>query len=358
MQEYIGQNESREIRVLLVDDSPIALMLFKRMLAPAKDISVVGTAGNGREALDLIPRVDPAVICTDLHMPVMDGLQLTKEVMERYPRPILVASVSVLEGSRNVFDLLDAGAVDIFQKPRGGTETDYIALSEAFQRRIRILAGVHVFRRFKRPAAAVEPLRMDPTNNIRYKAVVIGASTGGPQALQQILSRLPADFPIPVICVQHIENGFLGGFIDWLQATTPMKVAIAADGQVPQAGRVYFPPEQMHLVIDGGGRFRCTNEGPFDGHRPSITVTFRSAAERFGSGALGVILTGMGSDGAKGMKAISEAGGATIAQNEETSVVFSMPRHAIELEAAGLVLPIDQIPAAIITQARTKMRAE
>ncbi|MEK6759525.1 MAG: chemotaxis protein CheB [Deltaproteobacteria bacterium] len=354
MQEEAEQGNQRMIKVLLVDDSPIAIMLFKRMLAPAKDISVVGTAGNGKEALDLIPRVDPAVICTDLHMPVMDGLQLTKEVMKKFPKPILVASVSVLEGSQNVFDLLDAGAVDIFQKPRGGTDTDYMSLAKAFQRRIRILAGVHVFRRFKRPVAAVEPLRMN-AKNIRYKVVVIGSSTGGPQALQQILSHLPADFPIPVICVQHIENGFLGGFIDWLQATVPMKASIAVDGEVPQAGRVYFPPEQTHLVIDERGRLRCTNEGPFDGHRPSITVTFKSAAERFGNCAIGVILTGMGRDGASGMKAISEAGGATIAQNEESSVVFSMPRHAIEIGAAGLVLPIDQIPAAIITQAKTKI---
>ncbi len=358
MPEDAGQKSSAEIRVLLVDDSPLAIMLFKRMLASAKDISVVGTASNGMEALDLIPKVDPAVICTDLHMPVMDGLQLTKEVMERFPRPILVASVSVKEGSKNVFDLLDAGAVDIFQKPRGGTETDYIALAEALQRRIRILAGVHVFRRFKKAEASPEPLRMDPRNNIRYKAVVIGASTGGPQALQQILSRLPADFPIPVICVQHIENGFLSGFIDWLQSTSPMKVSIAADGEIPAAGRVYFPPEQTHLVIDGTGRFRYLDDKPFDGHRPSITVTFKSAAERFGNGAIGVILTGMGSDGAKGMKAISEAGGATIAQNEDTCIVFSMPRHAIEVGAADLVLPIDQVPAAIITQAKTKMRAE
>lgn len=358
MQEDTGQNESRDIKVLLVDDSPIAIMLFKRMLAPAKDISVVGTASNGKEALDLIPKVDPAVICTDLHMPVMDGLQLTKEVMERFPRPILVASVSVLEGSQNVFDLLEAGAVDIFQKPRGGTDTDYMSLAKAFQRRIRILTGVHVFRRFKRPAAAVEPLRMSAKNSIRYKVVVIGASTGGPQALQHILSRLPANFPLPVICVQHIESGFLGGFIDWLQATSQMKVSIAADGETPAAGRVYFPPEHTHLVIDGTGRLRYLNDGPFDGHRPSVTVTFKSAAERFGSGTIGVILTGMGNDGSGGMKAISEAGGATIAQNEETSVVFSMPRHAIELGAAGLVLPIDQIPSAIVTQTTTKMRAE
>lgn len=361
MPENAGNNERPAIKVLLVDDSQIALTLFKRMLAPAKDIIVVGMASNGKEALDIIPKTRPALICTDLHMPVMDGFELTKAVMELFPMPILVVSVSVKEGSKNVFNVLEAGAVDIFQKPRGGTEADYLAIAGEFQRRIRIVAGVHVFKRFRQAEMASDVLRITAKNgfnNKKAKAVVIGASTGGPQALQALFSRLPSDFPLPIVCVQHIENGFLGGFIDWLRESSRMKVAIAVDGEVPQPGCVYFPPEGRHLVIDNSGRFVCLNENPLNGHRPSITVTLKSAAERFGSGVIGVLLTGMGSDGAEGMKAVAEAGGVTIAQNEKTSVVFSMPMHAIELGAADFVLPIDEIPLAIITQTAIKMKSE
>lgn len=351
MLEDAGKSERPAIKVLLVDDSRIALTLLKRMLATATDISVVGTASNGKEALNIIPRTGPSVICTDLHMPVMDGLEFTKEVMEKFPMPILVVSVSVQEGSKNVFNLLEAGAVDIFLKPRGSTESDYIVLAERLQRRIRIVAGVHVIRRLSKARVAPEVLHITAKSGLKAKVVVIGASTGGPQALQAIFSRLPSDFPLPIICVQHIENGFLGGFISWLRESSRMKVAIAADGEAPQPGSVYFPCEDRHLVVDNSGRFRYLSDNLLGGHRPSITVMFKSVAQRFGGSVVGVILSGMGSDGAEGIKAISDAGGVTIAQDEKTSVVFSMPQHAIELGAADFVLPLNEIPSAIITQA-------
>lgn len=347
---------SKLIKVLLVDDSVIALAILQRMLSSSPDIEVVGTARNGKEALELIPRLSPAVLCTDLHMPVMNGLELTRAVMATHPLPILVVSVSASEGSLNAFDLLEAGAVDVLSKPRSGLSPASPELASELIRKIRILEGVHVFRRIQReipkrdaPVADLksklqiptpEPIP-EPNKNVRI--VVIGASTGGPQALETILGRMPQDFPLPVLCIQHISDGFLQGLVDWLSSKCRLTIKIAQPGELPSPGTIYFPQEGTHLKIDGSGRIAASSEPPFDGHRPSITVTMRSAAHYYGSSVSGVLLTGMGKDGAEGMQDIAKAGGVTIAQNEESSVVFGMPKQAIELGAARFVLAVDEI---------------
>jgi two-component system, chemotaxis family, protein-glutamate methylesterase/glutaminase len=337
------------IKVLLVDDSPVAITILKRMLSKSPEIDVVGTAGNGMEALTLIPQVKPDVICTDLHMPVMDGFEFTKQVMARHPLPILLASVSGREGSLNAFKVIEAGAVDVFQKPRANFELDYERLAPELIMKIRILSGVRVFRR-NRPGSAsgiggsdieaVTKISL-PKSNVRI--IVIGASTGGPQALQIILTNLPTDFPLPIICIQHISEGFLQGLVDWLSSLCRMKVEIAKAGAVPQPGTIYFPQEETHLKIDGTGRFVLSAEPPFDGHRPSVTVTMRAIAKYYGNSAFGVLLTGMGKDGAEGLLAIKKAGGITIAQDETSSIVFGMPKQAIELDAAGYIVPLGKI---------------
>ncbi|MBI5375279.1 MAG: chemotaxis-specific protein-glutamate methyltransferase CheB [Candidatus Schekmanbacteria bacterium] len=352
-----GKEQIRVIKVLLVDDSPLALVIMKRMLYAAPDIRVVGTARNGKEALKLIPIVDPDVICTDLHMPIIDGLALTKEVMEEYPRPILVISISVQKESENVFKLIEAGAVDVFPKPSSGLEEDYMKQTAEFISRIRILSGVKVFRKKRekplKRLETTEPIIAVPGYTVP-KILGIGTSTGGPNALQRILLRLPSDFPLPVMCVQHISEGFLLGFVEWLQGMSKVKIEIARQGELPLPGHVYFPPENFHLIIDSEGKFRYSSQSPVDGHRPSATVMFHSMAQQFGSSAIGVLLTGMGRDGADGMKAIRDAGGITIAQDEKTSIVFSMPKHAIELDAAQYVLPVDEIARAILTLVNKK----
>lgn len=342
------------IRVLLVDDSPLVLHILQRLLSRSPDIQVAGTAANGREALDLLPALDPDVICTDLHMPVMDGLALTRAVMSDHPRPILVVSVSVEPGSPNVFRLLEAGAVDVYPKPRAILEADQDKLALELASKIRIVAGVHVFRRQAiAPSPAVSlapPLPRAPAARI----MVIGASTGGPQALREILSHLPAGFPLPVICVQHIGGAFLAEMIAWLAEASALPVGMAAHGDSPEAGKVYFAPDDAHLEFDGSGRFLYTVSPPHDGHRPSVTVAMRSAARCFGAGTVGVLLTGMGSDGAAGMAEIFAAGGITIAQNEESCVVYGMPKQAVELGAARHVLPLEQIAPALIALANRK----
>ncbi len=336
------------IRVLLVDDSPIALTILKRMLSTSPGIQVVGTARNGKEALELIPRLKPAVICTDLHMPVMDGFELTKRVMGTYPTPILVVSVSVQKDRvPNIFRLLEAGAVDVFPKPRTGLDSDYGKLTQELVQKVRVLSGVAVFRKQRKELGSVRKVqpRIEGTS---FRIVVIGASTGGPQALQKILTQLPHNFPLPVICVQHISKGFMDGFVEWLIPQCKMKVKIARDGEFPAPGTVCFAPEETHLIVGNKGRLVTSVEPSQNGFRPSVTVTMKSVADTYGSKAIGILLTGMGKDGAEGMAAIAQAGGITVAQDEESSVVFGMPKAAIELGAARYVLSPNDIAGMLI----------
>jgi two-component system chemotaxis response regulator CheB len=340
-----------KIKVLLVDDSPIAITLLKKVFAAAPDIEVVGTAQNGKEALSLIPRLDPSVLCTDLHMPVMNGLELTREIMARYPRPVLVISVSVKEGSLNVFKLIEAGALDAVLKPRMVSESEYNTVASELISKIRILSGVRVFRRPKREESKVDSLDIPqpfPKIKLPVRIIVIGASTGGPQAFQTFLPQLPADFSIPIICVQHISEGFLDGLVQWLSGMCAMKVEMAREGGVPMPGIIYFPQEGKHLKFDSGGKFVLSSEPSYHGHRPSITETMRSAAEYYGGAVLSILLSGMGSDGAEGMQAVARAGGITIAQDEKSSIVFGMPKQAIELGAARFVVSLHKIAAILL----------
>lgn len=342
----------RPIRLLLVEDSPVALAILQRLLRDQPDIELVGIARNGQEALAVIPDVNPHVICTDLHMPKMNGLELTHEVMARFPRPILVISASVQEeDTQNVFRILEAGALDIFPKPRTGLAAEYDKTKQELLTKIRVLSGVSVFTQHRRevprppippapPPSATEIAQLD----IRAPRVLtIGSSTGGPQALQTLFEALPRQFPVPILCVQHISDGFLQGLIDWLNLKSALQIKIAIAGELPQPGGVYFPPERQHMQLNSQGRFEITRSAPVAGHCPSVTVLFESVAAYYRRSAVGVLLTGMGRDGADGLKAIALTGGTTIAQDEATSVVFGMPKEAIALGAAQHVLPIEGI---------------
>lgn len=343
----IQNPNSKIIKVLLVDDSPVVLKILKDMLSSFPDIHVAGTARNGREALEFIPGLGPTVVCTDLHMPVMDGLELTKAIMARYPRPILVISVSVEKGSANVFKLLEAGAIEVVTKPRSDLNSGLQTVTPEIVSKIRILAGVHVIRKpHVKTSVAIPPEKAHPSvaeKQMPARIVAIGASTGGPQALQTILSQLPPDFPLPVICVQHISDGFLEGLVDWLASQCKLKVRIAHTGIFPAPGTVYFPQEGTHLKFGKGGNFVSAGEPLFDGHRPSVSVTLQSVADHYGSAAIGILLTGMGRDGVEGMQAISAEGGITVAQDEESCVVFGMPKAAIDLGVVKYVLSLPDI---------------
>ncbi|AFZ34613.1 response regulator receiver modulated CheB methylesterase [Stanieria cyanosphaera PCC 7437] len=344
------------IKVLLVEDSPIALTILQKILATSSEITVVGTASNGIEALDLIPKLEPNVICTDLQMAKMDGLEFTKQVMAKYPKPILIISNSVQQSdTENIFELLQAGAVDVFPKPVGGQATEYEQVKQTLLNKIKILSGVSVFTkplkdqrhssRTNNPGLIEATVQITSSAKIssRVQLITIGASTGGPQALAKLLKPLPSDFPVPIICTQHISEGFLSGLVSWLGRECKLAVKIAERGEIPIPGTVYFAPEKHHLEIDTQGKFIYLDHPPVDGHRPSVTVTFKAVARHYSRGAVGILLTGMGKDGAEGTKAIADVGGLTIVQDESTCVVFGMPKEAIALGAAQHILPLSEI---------------
>ncbi|MDD4881435.1 MAG: chemotaxis-specific protein-glutamate methyltransferase CheB [Gallionellaceae bacterium] len=352
MNNTLGSDGKPPIRVLLVDDSLITLVILKRIISTAPEIEVVGTATNGKEALALIPALKPDVICTDLHMPVMDGLEFTREVMDRFPHPILVLSISVQKDqTSNIFQLLEAGAIDVMAKPRGNAEADYAVDQRELIGKIKVLAGVVALRkRRKEPHAMASPgMNGLPTiKGVPPRIIGVGASTGGPQAFEEVLSHLPGKLPVPLLCVQHISEGFMQGLVDWLAQKCAMKISIAESGLLPQPGTAYFPREGSHLLLDDQGRLECSNALPCNGHRPAIDITFKSLARHYGNGAVGVLLTGMGRDGVDGMVAIAQAGGVTIAQDEASSIIFGMPKEAIAAHAARFVLPLTKVAPTLV----------
>lgn len=338
------------IRVLLVDDSLVALAVLKRMLSEAPDIDVVGTAINGEEALKILPLVNPHVICTDLNMPRMDGLEFTRKVMQHspIPIPILVVSISVQKklDDYNIFELLEAGAIDVFPKPQGGLHGYDGRLAKEFIRKIRVLSGVTPIRRHSKKESDHSPsidVSFTQKEGLNVRLVVVGASTGGPQALMTIFSKLPYNFPVPIVCVQHISEGFAMEFVSWLDVHTSLSVSIAKEGAIPKPGNIYFPPERRHLTIDSNGRFVFQHAKPDELNCPSVDVTFQSVAKYYGHACMGILLTGMGSDGAEGLLAIAQAGGITIAQDEKSCTIFGMPKQAVLLGAARSVLPLEEI---------------
>lgn len=349
------------IKVLLVEDSPVAMTLLKRMVDETPDMQVVGTARTGVDAMALIPKTKPNVICADLHMPKMDGLELTIEVMDKFPTPILIISASVQkEDTQQVFQLLNAGAVDVFPKPTAGLSSEYETTKARLIEKIRVVSGVKVFtkKRHDKPRLisrdithspdSFPPAAFKPDIDAIIKVLAIGTSTGGPQALQEFFSTFPPFLPVPVLCVQHISKGFLQGFVEWFRQNCPLPVEIAQHQEMPKPGVVYLPPDKQHLEIDRSGRFYCHESANVDGHCPSVTVLFNSVAKFYGKHTIAVLMTGMGRDGASGLLEIARKNGFTIAQDEATSIVFGMPHEAIKLGAANKVLPIQEIAPVVL----------
>ncbi|MEM6446845.1 MAG: chemotaxis-specific protein-glutamate methyltransferase CheB [Cyanobacteria bacterium P01_D01_bin.123] len=351
------------VKVLLVEDSPIARDVLRRLFASAPQIELVGVASSGCEALSLIPQVDPEVVCTDYYMKGMDGLELARQIMALYPRPILAISVAVgSEDTQIVGQLLQAGVLDVFPKPAAGLPSDYEKVKASLIAKIETLAGVKVFTRplktaaqrladalpLRVPLSPSRALKLSSVSTHRISAIAVGASTGGPQATHAILSQLPSTWPTPIFCTQHISEGFLTGLTSWMNDQCDIRVKIAEPGELALPGTAYYAPDNFHLEIEPSGRLKLADAPPIDRHRPSITAMFQSVALKYGRSACGILLTGMGRDGADGMKAIASAGGLTIAQDEDTSVVFGMPKEAIALGAIQNVLPITDVAPCLL----------
>ncbi len=346
---------SERVRVLVVDDSALMRKLIPAILARDSSIEVVGTAMDGAFALKKIEELRPDVVTLDLEMPRMDGMEALRLIMRNAPVPVILFSTHSKEGAYSTFKALALGAIDFVAKPKDAAAGHLDAIADDLIRKIKVAKRAGGFK-VSAPVIGDEPPRKKkggraslPPNRI----IAIGISTGGPNALQFVLSQIPADFPASIVVVQHMPEGFTEMFARRLDECCALDVQEARSGDLLQAGRVLICPGNRHVMVRRMPRGDMTvlSDGPpVNGHRPSADVLFHSVAQEFGPTAVGVIMTGMGEDGAEGIGAIKAAGGVTLAQSEESCVVGGMPRAAIQKGYVAKVIPLDGLSAHLVAQ--------
>lgn len=341
-------------RVLVADDSPVACELLVHLLTTDPRLTVVGVAGDGVEAVHAAQTLRPDVITMDIHMPRLDGFGACRKIMETCPTRIVMMTASLDPTDvASTFRTLEAGALVVIAKPNGPGQPHYEAAADAFISTIKTMSVVPVVRRWPRERAMATGIYAAGTtaqgrmggsvSDEVIRVVAIGASTGGPIALRAVLSRIPRDFPAPILIVQHIAEGFDEGFVEWLASASGFPVELARDGAAVSPGTAYMAPSGLHMTVTSSGTLELVS-GPADGGlRPSVAQLFRSVNAAFGAAAAGVLLTGMGRDGALELQTMRRSGAVTIAQDRESSVVHGMPAEAIKLGAAQYVLSPDEI---------------
>ncbi|GAB4120799.1 MAG: chemotaxis-specific protein-glutamate methyltransferase CheB [Roseiflexaceae bacterium] len=367
-----------QIRVVIVDDSAMVRRMISNMLARDPAIQVIGEARDGYEGIRLVESIRPDVVTMDVFMPGLDGLAATEHLMAYCPTPILVLTSSLAQGEVDItFKMLGAGALEVIEKPNASSNESLERATWDLIRRIKVLSRVKVVTHLRGrrrtipaealvqspepptvplaapvllavPAAATVP--SEPTDSALlppFPLVVIGASTGGPRVIYRILSELPSDLPAAILVVQHIAEGFSAGMVEWLQTASRLPVLLGQENLLLRPGKVFIAPDQRDLVILPGERIHLT-QSPLLIQRPSVDIAMQAAAEVFAERAIGVLLTGMGRDGAYGLLTIRRRGGATIAQDEQSSTIFGMPRAAVQLGAAQEVLTPPQIAKRLI----------
>jgi two-component system chemotaxis response regulator CheB len=343
------------IRVLVAEDSATARALLVALLTAEPDIVIVGEARTGAEAVVMARRLLPDLVTMDVHMPELDGLEATKQIMTQSPRPILIVSSAAGTDVELSLEATRAGALMVIAKPQGVGSPGHEGDRRQLVSMVRALAQVKVVRRH----GAATPTRGTSTQwsgsapapmpraGERFELLAIAASTGGPAALRTILAALPATFPLPVLVVQHIARGFTGGLAHWLGGDAAMRVKVAELGELAEPGVVYIAPDDRHLGVrrDGDGRLRIQldNAPPVGTFRPSASYLFQSCAEQLGPAALALILTGMGDDGVEGLRHLRRAGGRILAQDEASSVIYGMPREARRAGVVDQIVGLDEV---------------
>jgi two-component system, chemotaxis family, protein-glutamate methylesterase/glutaminase len=340
----------RMIRVLIVEDSPVIRDFLRHILSADPDIHVIGTAADGEAALDAVQYQRPDVVTMDIYMPRMNGLEATRRIMETHPTPIVIVSSSVAADEVTTsFRAIEAGALAAVPRPQGLGHPEHQATAQELVQTVKLMSEVKVVRRWPRPRsgsrdpAAQRADRLRPSAAI--KVVAIGASTGGPPVLQALLSGLPKDLPVPLLIVQHMASGFVQGFAEWLTQSTGFPVHVAAADEYPLPGHAYVAPDGVHMRVSTHHRIVLSQDVPKNGLCPSISHLFQSVARVFRRDAAGVLLTGMGKDGAQELRLLRDAGAVTIVQDQDSAVVYGMPGEAIRLDAAMYVLPPERIAA-------------
>ena len=341
------------IRVLVAEDSRTVRELLVALLAADPEITVVGEAETGLEALALAETLRPDVVTMDINLPALDGLEATRRIMERAPTRIIIVSSAVRGQAEASFEATRAGALAALAKPEGPGSPGFEESAAQLLRMVHAMSTVKVVRRWARRATPPDaaPAELPPaplpglSDGRRPRLVAIAASTGGPAALHRILGELPRGYPLPILVVQHIAPGFVGALASWLDTNGRVRVQVAREGQALEPGHAYVAPDGRHLAVRAGaeGRIALPGAPPVGGFRPSGTVLFESVGEAYGGGAVGVILTGMGSDGVAGLARLRAAGGLVLAQDEASSVIYGMPREAVAAGVVHQVLPVGEI---------------
>lgn len=336
------------IKVLVVEDSSTACELLTRILSSDPGIAVIATARDGAEALSAVRRLKPDVITMDIHMPKLNGLEATRLIMETDPTPIVIVSDREdLSEVATTFNAMDAGALAVQRRPVGVGHPDHEAMAQDMIQTVKLMSDVKVIRRWPRIRTATATPNLASMGSARdfgkTRIVAIGASTGGPSALESILAALPKDFPVPILIVQHMSTGFITGFARSLANSSSLPIHVATQGELLLPGHVYFAPDEYQMKVERGGKIALSKDAPEHGLRPSISYLFRAVAEVYGSDSVAGLLTGMGRDGASELRLLKEYGAVTFAQDRESSVVHGMPGEAIKLDAAMLVLPLVKI---------------
>lgn len=336
-----------KIRVMIVDDSQVARDLLTFIINSSPILEVAGYAIDGLDALKQIKTLKPDVITMDIEMPKMNGYETTQKIMETSPIPIIIVTASYhAEEVEKSFKAIQAGALAIMEKPRGPSDPNYGEIAKEIQETIMIVSELKLIRR-RDPCKnmTIKPKNKqieEETKKGMIQAVGIGASLGGPQAIAKILEDLPGDFPVPLFIVQHISMGFIDGLVNWLRSVTKLNITVAKDMEIAKPGTVYLAPETADMEISPGNVIHLKKAAPSSVH-PSAAPMFASMAKTYGHYCVGVILTGMGKDGAAELLQMKNCGAITIAQDEESCVVFGMPKEAIALGGVKYILPLGEI---------------
>jgi two-component system chemotaxis response regulator CheB len=349
----MSRRKQGTIEVILVEDAPETRNLLLGLLQDIPDIKVVGTGFNGLDAVSLVKRLDPDVVIMDINLPKFDGLNATKQIMREAPRPIILITRSRISKDVDLsFKALRAGALSVLDEPSIHDEASRSKVVET----IRLLADVPVIHHWRTPEQSPQASPVHGEKDLpdqvmaswkqyssKIEVIGIAASTGGPSALVSVLSELPPTFPIPILVVQHITSGFMGGFKSWLQTQLHLEVAVAAQGDKLRPGVVYLAPDEYHMKVSFNKVIELSKELPYKGLRPSANPLFTSLGQVYRDRAMGVVLTGMGDDGADGAADLYKAKGLIVAQDQQSSVVYGMPREVKAREVVNHVLSLEQI---------------
>jgi two-component system chemotaxis response regulator CheB len=357
-----------KVRTLIVDDSKLVRDILREIFERDPGIEIVGEAADGREAIKLTKELAPDIITMDIQMPKMDGFEATEQIMAYHPTPIMVLSSALDKNEQYTsFKAISLGALDTMSKP-DITSEGFDAIAADLVKKVKMLSKIHVIphirAKMKAPSEKIEE-EMDtetvtvdiatkkPGDDLKYRMIAMGASTGGPTALEKLFSRFPADFPIGIVIVQHICKGFIDSLAKWLSTKTQLKIKLAENGEFVERGTVYFAPDDAQLEITSGNSILLKKDAPPWGEfKPSVNYLFKSVGENLRGRAIGVILTGMGEDGADGMKTMYENGAHTIAQDQKTSLIFGMPKASINNKSVRTVLPLSKISEEIFAKVK------